>query len=257
MTIAGIILAAGKGTRLKIKGKNKVALPFLSKPMVIYGVELLAKITSVQIVVVGTFAHSVKEVLHDHKVIYAYQNKRLGTAHAVKTALREIHKRKLNPDHVLVGYGDHTMFYKKETIIELIELHSSEKAEISLLTTTCEDPNQLAWGRIVRSPDGLIKAIIEQKDADEETRKIKEVNPGFYCFNFDFLERNISKIKKSAVSHEYYLTDLIAIANQQGQKVVGLKIPFSGVGIGINRFSELEESQRLYVESKKGAADEI
>ena len=251
MKIAGIILAAGKGTRLKIKGKNKVALPFLSKPMVIYGVELLAKITSVQIVVVGAFAQSVKEVLHDHKVIYAYQKKRLGTAHAVKIALEELHKRNLSPDHILVGYGDHTMFYKKETIIELIELHKSEKAEMSLLTTICEDPNQLAWGRIIRSPDGLIKAIVEQKDANDKTRTVREVNPGFYCFNFDFLERNIPKIKKSVVSNEYYLTDLIAIANQQGQKVVGLNIPFSGVGIGINRYSELEESQRLYLSSKE------
>ena len=77
-----------------------------------------------------------------------------------------------------------------------------------------------------------------------EIRKIKEVNPGFYCFNFDFLERNISKIKKSQLSKEYYLTDLIAIANEQRKKVVGLRIPFKGVGIGINRYSELEESQR-------------
>lgn len=248
--ITGIILAAGKGTRLKVKGKNKVALPFLSKPMVIYGIELLEEITSKVVVVVGAFAQSVKEVLRDHKVIYAYQKKRLGTAHAVKIALNELHRRKFSPIYVIVGYGDHTMFYKKGTIIELLKLHKKENAEISLLTTEYKHPNDLAWGRIVRGSDGLIKAIIEQKDADEKTRKIKEVNPGFYCFNFDFLEKNISKINKSPLSKEYYLTDLIAIANQQRKKVVGLRIPFEGVGIGINRYSELEESQRLYLESK-------
>src|SRR3989344_3624986 len=248
--ITGIILAAGKGTRLRVKGKNKVTLPFLYKPMVIYGVELLEEITSEVIVVVGAFAQSVKEVLHDHKVIYTYQKKRLGTAHAVKIALKELHKRKFSPTCVIVGYGDHTMFYKKGTVIELLKLHKKENAEISLLTTESEHPNELAWGRIIRGPDGLIKGIIEQKDADEKIRKIKEVNPGFYCFNFDFLERNISKIIKSQLSKEYYLTDLIAIANEQRKKVVGLRIPFKGVGIGINRYSELEESQRLYLESK-------
>ncbi len=166
MKIAGIILAAGKGTRIRSKDKNKVTLPFLNKPMIIYGVELMAKITSEVIVVVGAFAQSVKDVLRDHKVIYAYQKKRLGTAHAVKIALKELYKRRLSPTYVLVGYGDHTMFYKKEIIIELLNLHKNENAKISLLTTVYQRPNDLAWGRIIRSPDGLIKAIREQKDSD-------------------------------------------------------------------------------------------
>ena len=124
--IIGVILAAGKGTRIKAKTANKVTLPFLNKPLILYSVELMEKVADKTFVVVGAFHESVKKVLAQKKVFFAYQKKRLGTGHAVKVALEEIVKKKIKPEIVLVGYGDHTMFYKKENIKKLIALHQKE-----------------------------------------------------------------------------------------------------------------------------------
>ncbi len=244
--IVGIILAAGKGTRIKSKNSNKVTIPFLNKPLIIYAVDLFSDICDMTVVVVGAFAQSVKEVLKNHQVTYAYQHKRFGTAHAVKVGLSALENKNLYPEIALVSYGDHTMFYKKETVKKFIELHKKEKAAVSIITTLYNEPNKLAFGRVIRNKDGFVVDNIEQKDATVEQKKIKELNAGFYCFDFNFLKKNISKVKKSPITGEYYINSLIKIAVNQKQKVVGFKVPFSGVGIGINRHEELEESQKIY-----------
>lgn len=249
--IAGFILAAGKGTRIKSKDRNKVTLPFLNKPLIVYSVELLQDIASKTIVVIGAFHESVKKVLRGQHVIYAMQKRRLGTAHAVKVAMNQIKKKQLFPTLVLVGYGDHTMFYKKQTVLKLIEIHKKNHAAVSLITTAYQKPNELAWGRVVRNDRGSVVDIVEQKESTEELKKVKELNAGFYCFDYKFLKNNINRIKKSPISKEYYITDMIKIALQQNKKVMGLKVPFSGVGIGINKYSELEKSQRIYLNTKK------
>jgi len=247
MRVSGIILAAGKGTRIKSKDKNKVTLPFLNRPLIIYAVELLTGICDPVVVVVGAFYASVRDVLKSYNVIYAHQRKRLGTAHAAKVGLEELNNYSPRPDIVLVAYGDHAMFYSKETVLNLIKLHKNEKAVMSIITTLYDDPNSSAWGRIVRNKDKNIVDSVEQKDANSEQLKIKELNAGFYCFDYEFLRSNIKKIEKSHVSGEYYINSLIKIAADQGKKVIGLEVPFSAVGIGINRYDELEESQKLYV----------
>jgi len=250
--IIGIILAAGKGTRIKAKNANKVALLFLNKPLVLYAVELMEKLAKKIFVVIGAFHESVKKALKNKKVFFAYQKKRLGTGHAVKVAIEEIVKKNLKPEIVLVGYGDHTMFYKEEDIKKMIKLHKKEKAVMSIITTKSEDNEKLHWGYILRDGKNNITDSVEYKDASDEIKKnIKELNAGFYCFDFDFLKDNLKKIPKSKVSGEYYLNSLIKIAADQSLKVVGLTIPFSSVGIGVNTWQELEESQRIYLSMKK------
>ena len=247
----GIILAAGKGTRIKAKNANKVTLPFLNKPLILYSVELMEKIADKIMVVIGAFHQSVKEVLKNKNVIYAYQKKRLGTAHAVKVAIDEIKRLKLNPKIALVGYGDHTMFYKEKDILRLIKLHQKENSVMTLITVEHNNEN-LHWGFIIRNSQGNIIDSVEYKDASFNIKqKVKELNAGFYCFDFNFLQKNIKKVPKSPVSGEYYLNSLITIAVKQNLKVSGLKIPFSKVGIGVNRWQELEESQKLYLRYKK------
>ncbi len=246
--IIGIILAAGKGTRIKAKIANKVTLPFLNKPLILYSVELMEKVADKTIVVIGAFHQSVKQVIKNKKVIYAYQKKRLGTAHATKVAILEIKKLRLNPDLVLVGYGDHTMFYEKEDIEKLIKLHQKEKAMMSLISVNYEDNEKLHWGYIIRNKKNEVIDSIEYKDAPAEIRKkVKELNAGFYCFDYQFLEKNIKKVPKSKISGEYYINSLIKIAADQGLKVAALNIPFVKVGIGINTWQELEESQKIYL----------
>src|SRR3989344_6532086 len=186
MNIAGIILAAGKGTRINSAsgGKNKVTLPFLNKPLIIYGVELLQTYAKPVVVVIGAFADSVKDVLQSHDVIYAYQKELLGTGDATKAGVESLNKIFEKPNSVLVGYGDHTMFYKNETVKQLIELQTKSLAAISMITTVHHSPDKLAWGRIIRNEKGDIIDSIEQKDATEEQKKIKELNTCFYCFDF-------------------------------------------------------------------------
>lgn len=249
--IIGIILAAGKGTRIKAKTANKVTLSFLNKPLVLYSVELMEKIANKIVVVVGAFHQSVKQVLKNKKVIYAYQKKRLGTAHAVKVALSEIERLKLKPNLVLVGYGDHMMFYEKEDIDKLINLHQKEKAVMSLVSVISDKNDSLHWGYIIRNKKNEVIDSVEYKDAEEKIRKkVKELNAGFYCFNYQFLKKNIKKISKSKITGEYYINYLIRIAADNSLKVTALNIPFTRVGIGINTWQELEESQKIYLTRK-------
>ncbi|MCS6956410.1 MAG: sugar phosphate nucleotidyltransferase [Patescibacteria group bacterium] len=250
--IIGIILAAGKGTRLKSKKTNKVTLPFLNKPLVLYAVDLMEKIAKKTIVVIGAFHQSVKEALKNKKVIYAYQKKRLGTGHAVKVALDKIDSLKLKPNLILVGYGDHTMFYRKQDIEKLINEHLRNKAAMSLITTKSNENEKLHWGYIIRDKNNNVVDSVEYKDAsDDIKRKINELNAGFYCFDFEFLKNNIKKIPKSLVSGEYYINSLVNIASKNNLKILGIEVPFSSVGIGVNTKEEFEESQKIYLSLKK------
>lgn len=243
--IVGIILAAGKGTRINSKTENKVARLFLGKPIILYGVELFEKICDEVIIVVGAFKQSVESIIKkDNKIKFVYQKKRLGTGHAVKIVLLELQDNP--PSYVLVGMGDHMMFYKEETIRKLIQQHKDQKSVVSFISTKYHNPDALAWGRIERDKDGNVLNIVEQKDATENQRKIKEINAGFYCFDYSFLSKNINKIKKSEVTGEYYLPDLIKIALDTKQKVHAMIVHFREIGIGINKIDELSESQTLY-----------
>jgi len=243
--IIGIVLAAGKGTRINSTETNKVTLPFFGKPLINYSVDLLENICDQLIIVVGAFSESVEKALAGRKVSFAYQKDQLGTAHAAETGISQIatpEKKSL----VLVGYGDHMMFYKKQSINRLIDCHLKNNAVASFLSTKYHNPDHLAWGRIERDKNKNILDIIEQKDASPEQRKIKEVNPGFYCFNLDFMQKYLSLIQKSAVTGEYYLPDLIKLAVKNKLPVVAQMVRFREVGIGINRMDELTESQEIY-----------
>lgn len=244
-SVASIILAAGEGTRINSQDKNKVVFPFLTKPMIIYGVELCEKISDPVVVVVGAYAKSVKETLKDHpNLVFAYQKRQLGTGDATKIGLKVLAKNP--PSLVLVGMGDHMMFYKQKTIERLIELHKNKQAKVTFISTRYHSPDQLAWGRVERNKEGQVIDIVEQKDATEKQRKIKELNAGLYCFNYKFLKTEITKIKKSPVTNEYYLTDIILRAVKDGLKVVGMPVRFREVGIGINRAEDLQQSQNLF-----------
>lgn len=248
--IISVLLAAGKGTRIKSTDRNKVTLPFLNKPLIVYGVELLKGVTDKTIVVIGAYSESVRQVLSGYEVEYATQKDQRGTAHAVSAAMGRIDELNLTPSTVLVCYGDHTMFYKTSTVKAFIEHHKKERADVSLLTTDYPDAMKLAWGRIIRDTKGNVSAIVEQKDASEEERAITEINPGFYLFETAFLRQALRKVTPSPVSGEYYITDIVKIAVQEKKKVIAHKVSFEEVGIGINRMEELDESQKIYLSSR-------
>ncbi len=237
--IGAIILAAGKGTRMKSKGVNKVAMHLADKPMILHTVELLEKLDVKKIVVVVGFAkESVMKVLKG-KAEFVEQRKRLGTAHAVKTALV-----KLNPDveNVLVLNGDDSAFYSKEIIEKLVKKHLKDNAAFTFLTIEKDNPYGL--GRVVRNKDAKVKAIVEEKDATKSQRQITEVNPACYIFKLDFLKKYLPMVDKSPVTGEYYLTSLIGIGIRNKEKIETLK---GGKLIwrGVNTKDELSEAQLL------------
>lgn len=242
--IASIILAAGRGTRMNSASVNKVTLPFRGKPMVQYGVEVVAPFSLPIVVVVGAFADTVREALNNYTVIFAEQKEQFGTGHAVKIGLEKL--AGIPADTILVGYADHMMFYKKETVEKLLAVYRTTKPAVALLTTTHNTPNDLAWGRIVRDQSGDIIDIVEQRDATEYQKQITELNAGFYCFNRQFLEEAIPYLAPSPITHEYYINHIITTAVQRKSRVVGVEVDFVEVGIGINKPDEILSSEKLH-----------
>lgn len=242
--IAAIILAAGKGKRMKSKRINKVIIPLGNKQMILYVVDKLAELLiSPIIVVVGFAKESVMEVLGDG-VIFAQQRKRLGTAHAAACALKKLPK---DVQTVLVLQGDDSAFYAKEIIENLIRSHLEKKAALSFLTIAIDNPSSL--GRVIRDSNGKVKRIIEDKDAAENQKEIKEINSGCYIFETSFLRQYLKKVKKSPITGEYYLTSLIDIAIKNKQKIEAVaagKILWRGV----NTQEELKEAQKLFLNLK-------
>ncbi len=248
--IYGIILAAGKGTRFKAKNLNKTAAIFNSKPLVYYGVSLLESIVDKTYVVIGSQAQSVKDALSDKKdIIYVYQRRQLGTGHATSVAVSQIEKANMKPEYVILGYGDHMMFYTKEIVRDMISTCRNKQAAITLISSIFKNPGFL--GRIKRDSSGKVSGIIEFKDASDKEKDIKEINAGFYCFRYDFLKNNYRKLKKSPITGEYYVTDLIAIAIAQKLPVETTIVPYIRVGIGINSQEELTTSAQLYSQLAK------
>lgn len=250
---AAIILAAGRGSRLNSVTQNKVTLPFRGKPIIQYAVDVMDPVARPIVVVVGAFADSVRDTLKDRpNVLYAHQSEQLGTGHAAQIGFEA-----LPPDveNIYIGYGDHMMFYKPETVKALHDTHVNSGADISFLTTVANDPESLAWGHIVRDSSGNVTGIVEHKDANEDEKHIKEVNPGFYLCTATFLREAFPLLHLSDVTGEYYLTELIHIAVERGNRVNGMIVPFDEVGIGVNRREELEESQKLHqsVRAAEGA----
>ncbi len=239
-SLGAIVLAAGKGKRMNSKSVNKVALPLADKPMIIHALSLLEEVEVKHIVVVIGFAKkSVMDIL-GNRVIFAEQSKRLGTAHAVSSRLKKMPN---DVDDILVINGDDSAFYTKDTIEKLIEMHDSSDASLTLLTIEKDDPSGL--GRIIRDEDGRIQAVVEEKDATKSQREIKEVNPACYVFKAEFLNKYLSRVKKSVVTGEYYLTSLISMGilnHEVSETFRAGNLPWRGV----NTKDELEEAEKIF-----------
>lgn len=242
--IAAIILAAGKGKRMNTRQMNKVVFSLGDKQMILHTVDRLKELLINPIIVVVGFAkESVMKVL-DGRVVFAEQSKRLGTAHAVLCALRKVPR---NINTVLVLNGDDSAFYTSDVIKKLIKTHWEENAALSFLTIAVNNP--VGLGRVIRSNNGKVIGIVEEKDATQAQRKIIEINPACYVFEVEFLKKYLGKVKKSPVSGEYYLTSLIDIAiknNKKLETVKAGKIAWRGV----NTPEELKEAQRLFLQVK-------
>ncbi len=245
--LGAIILAAGRGSRMKSKTANKVTLSLADKPIILHAIDLLEKMGFKLIVVVVGFAKdSVINIVKHPIVVFAEQAKRLGTAHAVKCGLTQI------PDDitdVVVMNGDDSAFYTEELVSQLTGIHFSSNAAVTFLTLQLDTPFGL--GRVIRDSAGKVMEIVEEKDATNEQRKVNEINAACYVFSTKFLKKYIKKVEKSPVTGEYYIVNLIELAAKNGEKIETMQ-GGSSPWRGVNSKEELEEAERLYLKINGG-----
>jgi len=210
-SIATIILAAGKGTRMKSE-LVKVLHPILGLPLLSYPIELsLSGIKAEKtIVVVGRQADRIQERFKDLKIDFALQKEQLGTGHAVLQAIPFLHEFS---GAVLILCGD-VPLVKVETLRSFIDTYKENESTLSVLTAVVEEP--FGYGRILRNSEGWLEKIVEEKDASEEERMIREINTGIFCVKAPFLMEGLKEIGKGNAQGEYYLTDLVEIAKKKG-----------------------------------------
>lgn len=232
-----IILAAGKGTRMK-SDLPKVIQELKNQPLIEYVVATIESL-SVKPVVVVSEDNIVRDYLGD-RVEYVIQAERLGTGHAVMQA-EEFLKDKLGGTIVL--YGD-MPFIKAESIENLVKIHNDNNSQISLMTVRVPNfegqyKDFYDFGRIIRNEKGEVERIIELKDANEKEKENKELNTSYFCFDNQWLWQNIKKLKNNNVAGEYYLTDLLGIAIEKGDNVTTVEI-LPEEAVGINTMEHLE-----------------
>ena len=244
MNIDFIILAAGKGTRMG-GDSPKVLANLAGRPMLQHLIDTVEGIPkSKTSVIVGYKSNEVESGIHSSKKInFIKQKKQLGTAHAVKQALPYLRKNAIS----IILYGDAPLV-AKNTLNKLIR--SASKGDLCLLSFIKEDPT--GYGRIMRGPRGSIKKIVEHKDATTEERSIKEVNSGIMAIKSELLNKLLPVIKNKNAAKEFYLTDLVEIANNQSIKVRATICDIFEVG-GANDRQELHDLERAY--QKKTAQD--
>ena len=247
MTTEVVILAAGQGTRMRSK-LPKVLHQLAGKPMVSHVIDSAKKIQADAIhVVVGHGAEQVKQTLADNELHWAIQAQQLGTGHAVAQAMPAIKPEST----VLIAYGDVPLI-AAETLTGLVE--AANDKTLSLLTVHLDNPT--GYGRIVRE-SGAITAIVEQKDAGAEQLLINEVNTGILAVAAAKLNQWLPALSANNAQGEYYLTDIIAMAVNDGMEVIA-QHPQSAMEVegannrlqvaALERFYQQQQAQRLMTE---------
>ena len=238
--IKAVILAAGKGTRMK-SNTPKVLHQIFGKPLLGYVLDNVKNITNEAFVIVGHHAEEVTKFVEKNysAAKTVLQSPQLGTGHAVSMVCPSLD----NFDgQVIILCGD-TPLITEKTLTEFIEYHNSNNSDLTVMSTIFENPTN--YGRIIRENNNSLKCIVEEKDATPEQKAVKEVNAGIYCLNWSKIKPAFSQLTSNNAQGEYYLTDIIAWGKKNSLNVNAYILENSDEIYGINSRLNLAEATRI------------
>jgi len=241
-----IVLAAGYGKRMNSSEMPKVLVKMKEKPLINYVLDAIkfSHVCKKPVIVVGYKAELVKKHLGDD-FDYILQEERLGTGHAVAVTRGLLEG---NVDNILVLYGDMPHITAR-MINDLVDTHLSGNSPVTMGTVKVDNFENWKegfydFGRVVRNESGKVVKIVEKKDATRDVLEIKEVNPSYFCFQANWFWENIVNVKNNNNQREYYLTDLVQIARDQGHDI-GTCIIKPEEALGVNTHSQLVLAQEF------------
>lgn len=246
MSLAVVLLAAGHGTRMLSK-KQKILHEVAGVPMVWHVFEAAQSVADTPpVLVIAPDEEGVPKLLGE-QAVYVYQGQQLGTGHATQMAAAVLQGK---TEQVLVTYGDMPLV-RAGTIRQLADIQKKSNAIITLLTVYGEPTS--SFGRIVRNPDGSVQEIVEVAEAKRRTTaeallNIRELNVGIYCFDANWLWDQLPHLplRQARNGVEYYLTDMVTLAREQGLKVEALPLADADEGLGAGTRAELVEVEKAF-----------
>lgn len=240
--LKSIILAAGKGTRMK-SDMPKVLHTIFDKTLVGYVIEAVNNtgLADENYVIVGHQAERVEEYINANykNAKCVLQSPQLGTGHAVSMAMPYLNDF---DGEVVILNGDLPLI-TSETIKEFVESHREKKSDVTVMSAIFEDPTN--YGRIIRNEDGTLKSIVEEKDTNAKEKQVKEINVGCYCLNWSKVKTAFGELKTDNAQGEYYLTDIVKWANDKRLSVNAYIIKDNDETFGINSKAHLAEASRM------------
>ncbi len=243
--IKSVILAAGKGTRMK-SNTPKVLHKIFEKPLLGYVLDNVKNIVNESFVIVGHHAEEVTEYVEKNykSAKTVLQSPQLGTGHAVSMVCPFLQNFE---GEVIILCGD-TPLITEKTLKDFLEYHNSKNSDLTVMSTVFENPTN--YGRIIRESDNSLKCIVEEKDATAEQKAVKEVNAGIYCLNWGKIKDAFSQLTSNNAQGEYYLTDIIAWGKKNNLNVNAYILENSDEIYGINSRSNLATATKIMNERK-------
>lgn len=240
MEIKSIILAAGKGTRMKSE-TPKVLHKIMDKTLLGYVLDSVKSLVTESFVIVGHHAEKVEDFVKTNynSAKTVLQTPQLGTGHAVSMVCPSLENYN---GLVLILCGD-TPLIKEETLKKFVEYHQNSNSDLTVMSTIFENPTN--YGRIIRENDNTLKCIVEEKDASPEQKAVKEVNAGIYCLNWGKIKTAFSQLKSNNAQGEYYLTDIIEWGKSQNLNVNAFILENNEEIYGINSRLNLAEAAKM------------
>lgn len=240
MEIKAVILAAGKGTRMK-SNTPKVLHKIFEKPLLGYVLDNVKNIVNESFVIVGHHAEEVTKYVQKEyeNAKTVLQTPQLGTGHAVSMVCLSLENFN---GQVIILCGD-TPLITEDTLKNFIDYHNSNNSDLTVMSTIFENPAN--YGRIIRENDNSLKCIVEEKDATPEQKAVKEVNAGIYCLNWNKIKQAFCQLTSNNAQGEYYLTDIIEWGKKNSLNVNAYIMENNEEIYGINSRSNLATATKL------------